>query len=73
MYNFLVLGLIPGTNIEIGFWSWIIIMVALMIAYRHYKQYLIEMIDRWWHQFDEELEGVPHEPLHANRLHLRGL
>lgn len=73
MYNFLVLGLIPGTNIEIGFWAWIIIMGGLAVAFRRYKPYLIEAVIKWWHQFDEDLESVPHEPLHANRLHLRGL
>ena len=31
MYTFLVLGLIPGTNIQIGFWGWIIIMVGLTL------------------------------------------
>lgn len=73
MYDFLVLGLIPGTNIQIGFWTWIIIAGGMFVAYRHYKQHLIELIARWWHQFDEDIEGVPREPLHANRLHLRGL
>jgi hypothetical protein len=73
MYNFLVLGLIPGTNIEIGFWTWIIIMTGLVIAFRRSKPYIIEMVDKWWHQFDEDVESVPSEPLHANRLHLRGL
>ncbi|HET7060071.1 MAG TPA: hypothetical protein VFH99_01995 [Candidatus Saccharimonadales bacterium] len=73
MYSFLVLGLVPGTNIQIGFWTWIIIIIGLVTVFRHYKHYLIEIIDRWWHQFDEDLEGMPREPLHANRLHLRGL
>lgn len=73
MYTFLVLGLIPGTNIQIGFWAWVIIMVALVVAFRSSKSYIIEMLNKWWHQFDDDLEGVPREPLHANRLHLRGL
>jgi hypothetical protein len=73
MYNFLVLGLIPGTNIQIGFWTTIIIMLILMVAFKRYKSYLIGAINKWWHQFDDDLEGVPHEPVHASRLHLRGL
>lgn len=73
MYTFLVLGLIPGTNIQIGFWSWIIIMAALGVVFRRYKHHLIKHVDAWWHKFDEDLESLPHEPLHANRLHLRGL
>lgn len=73
MYTFLVLGLIPGTNIQIGFWGWIIIMSASVIVYKRYKDHLRQYLDNWWHQFDDDLEGVPHEPLHASRLHLRGL
>jgi hypothetical protein len=73
MYNFLVLGLIPGTNIQIGFWAWAIIMIALVIGFRRIKPYVAALFDKWWHQFDDDLEGVPHEPLHASRLHLRGL
>jgi hypothetical protein len=73
MYNFLVLGLIPGTNIQIGFWTWIIIMIGLVVAFKRSKPYVIEMVYKWWHQFDEDVESVPREPLHASRLHLRGL
>lgn len=73
MYNFLVLGLIPGTDIQIGFWTWIIIMTGLAMAFRRFKPYIIQSIDKWWHQFDDDLEGVPREPMHASRLHLRGL
>ncbi len=73
MYTFLVLGLIPGTNIQIGFWGWIIIMGISVIVYRRYKAHIRQHVGNWWHQFDDDLENVPHEPLHANRLHLRGL
>lgn len=73
MYNFLVLGLIPGTNIQIGFWTTIISMVALVFVFRRVKPFLIEAVNKWWHQFDEDIDGMPRKPLHANRLHLRGL
>jgi Sec-independent protein translocase protein TatA len=73
MYSFLVLGLVPGTNIQIGFWTWIIIMVVVTVVFRHYKQHLVESLNKWWHQFDEDVENVPREPMHASRLHLRGL
>lgn len=73
MYNFLVLGLIPGTDIQIGFWTWIIITIGLVVAFQSSKPYLAEVINKWWHKFDEDVESVPREPLHANRLHLRGL
>lgn len=73
MYTFLVLGLIPGTNIQIGFWGWIIIMSASVITFKLYRQYIIEIIEKWWHQFDEDVESMPRKPLPSNRLHLRGL
>ncbi len=73
MYSFLVLGLIPGTNIQIGFWTWIVLMLVLAIAFKRYKRHLIKHLGHWWHQFDEEIEGMPRQPLPANRLHLRGL
>lgn len=73
MYSFLVLGIIPGTNIQIGFWAWIILMAGLIIAFRRYKQQLIALVENWWHQFDEDAEGSARRPLPANQLHLRGL
>lgn len=73
MYNFLVLGLIPGTDIQIGFWTWIIIMIGLVLAFKLSRPYVTELLYKWWHQFDEDVENVPHKPLHASRLHLRGL
>jgi hypothetical protein len=73
MYTFLVLGLIPGTNIQIGFWGWAIIMIALAIVFRIYKSRLTRYVKSWWHQFDDELDELPRKPLHASRLHLRGL
>jgi hypothetical protein len=71
MYTFLVLGLIPGTNIQIGFWTWIILMVGLSIIAYRLKPRIILYVGSWWRQFDED--SVTRKPLHANRLHLRGL
>lgn len=73
MYSFLVLGLVPGTNIQIGFWTSIVLMLALAVVFKRYKQHLIRSVLNWWHQFDEDIEGMPRKPLPANRLHLRGL
>ncbi len=70
MYSFLVLGLIPGTNIQINFWAWIIIMVGLTIAAYRLRPRVVRLISNWWHQFDDE---STRQPLHANQLHLRGL
>lgn len=71
MYSFLVLGLIPGTNIQIGFWAWVVITIGCYIAFRHYKQRIINHVSVWWHQFDDD--DMIRKPLHANQLHLRGL
>lgn len=73
MYSILVLGLIPGTNIQISFWVWIILMIGLVLAFRKYKEQLYSRVGDWWHQFDEENENTGRKPLPANRLHLRGL
>ena len=73
MYDFLVLGLIPGTDIQIGFWTWIIITVAVVVGFKRSKPFVIETVEKWWHQFDEDVESVPNEPMHASHLHLRGL
>jgi hypothetical protein len=71
MYSLLVLGLIPGTNIQIGFWAWIILTAILMITFALYKQHLVRLIKRWWHQFDEDAGSLARRPLHASQLHRR--
>jgi hypothetical protein len=70
MYSILVLGLIPGTNIQINFWVWIILMIGLVLAFRKYKEQLYSRVSDWWHQFDDE-HGA-RKPLPANQLHFRG-
>lgn len=73
MYTFLVLGLIPGTDIQISFWAWIIIMIAVIAVGFRFKSYAVRHIAAWWHQFDDEAAVQGRRPLHASRLHLRGL
>jgi hypothetical protein len=70
VYSFLVLGLIPGTNIQIGFWAWIVLMVGLIITFKIYKRRLYRAIGNWWHQFDED-NGLARKPLPASQLHRR--
>lgn len=70
MYSFLVLGLIPGTNIQIGFWTWMVLMVGLIITFKIYKRRLYRAIENWWHKFDEETD-VARKPLPASQLHRR--
>lgn len=71
MYTFLVLGLIPGTNIQINFYAWIIIMVGAAIIIHRQRPRIVRYASNWWHQFDED--ELARQPLHANQLHLRGL
>jgi hypothetical protein len=71
MYTFLVLGLIPGTNIEISFWAWIIIMAFVAIAGYRLRSRVVRYVTTWWQQLDED--EFARQPLHANQLHLRGL
>lgn len=60
MYNFLVLGLIPGTNIQITLRSWIV-SVTLALAYLAYR--LLN---------SRHLQPQPlRVPLHARQLHRR--
>jgi hypothetical protein len=70
VYDFLVLGLIPGTNIQIGFWASIGLMIGLVIAYKLYKKRLFGLIGAWWHRFDDE-DASARKPLHASQLHRR--
>lgn len=70
MYSFLVLGLIPGTNIQIDFWAWIILMAGLIIITTLFKQHAIRLVANWWHRFDEAA-GAGRRPLHASQLHQR--
>ncbi len=72
MYTFLVLGLIPGTNIQINFWAWIVIMAGLAIMAHRLRPRVVRYVANWWHQFDDETANG-RQPLHANKLHLRGL
>jgi len=63
MYAFLVLGLIPGTNIQISFQAWLGIMAGLpfvaALIWPHLRQHLAA-------------ESIAlRQPLHASQLHLR--
>jgi hypothetical protein len=45
MGNLLVLGLIPGTNIEISFQAWLVLMAVLPFAYKRSKPRLLRWRD----------------------------
>ncbi len=64
MYSFIVLGIIPGTNIVISFETWLVtLVVALFIAVR-YRRY----VQAWGRAADLLPVRVP---LHASQLHQR--
>jgi hypothetical protein len=65
MYAFLVLGLIPGTNIQISFQAWLFIAPVLLVAAIILRPRALQ----WWHKFGED--QASRRPLHASQLHLR--
>jgi hypothetical protein len=67
MYSFLVLGLIPGTNIQISFQAWLGIMAAVVAV----LPFVAAFIKPHWHKRLAELAATEHQPVHANQLHLR--
>jgi len=67
MYSFIVLGHIPGTNLNISFEVWIIITIAaFLVLYRTWPRI---------QTFFDELEHpkIVRQPLHANQLHQRAV
>ncbi len=69
MYSLLVLGLIPGTNIQINFWAWIGLMTVLLILFRIYGRRVMNFVVAWWRSLD--YIDDPRDPLHASQLHSR--
>jgi len=65
MYSILVLGLIPGTNIQISFKAWLIIVAGLLVL----APVLIVSLKRLI-AFGKANTSYP-QPLHANLLHHR--
>lgn len=64
MYSFLVLGYIPGTNIQLSFGETLALMIILVgifaigtMELRHYLRKFDQLVVR--------------RPLHASQLHLR--
>ncbi|HVX56784.1 MAG TPA: hypothetical protein VHA37_03565 [Candidatus Saccharimonadales bacterium] len=87
MDSILVLGLIPGTNIQISFGAWIALMLVLAVAFKLYKRRIwaaIEAVTRQLghyydiyvrgyleHYADRYLGTPTRQPLHASQLHRR--
>lgn len=64
MYSVLVLGLIPGTHIQISFQAWLLVTVAV-----------VAVISVLWLEYrsHHQLWLPAHYPKHANQLHQRGV
>lgn len=68
MYSILVLGLIPGTDIQISFWTWVVIMLGLPLAAFRFKAHLKVPVS----QFIELGKApTPHVAQPASHLHHR--
>lgn len=64
MYSFLVLGLIPGTNIQLSFQAWLVVMATLPFVASRLKAPVRELIELG-------KAPTPHLPQHASHLHHR--
>lgn len=60
MYSFLVLGLVPGTNIQINFNTWLYALSAAFLSYGIYRR---------MHTLGSV--SVVRQPLYASQLHNR--
>lgn len=65
MYTFIVLGYVPGTNLQITFRTWIVLSGLAGIAYSLHKMAVLHR-----HLMADGMQL--RLPLHASRLHLRG-
>lgn len=68
MDSFLILGLIPGTNIQISFWAWVIITALSLIGFKLYRKRITNYLVTFWNDLDR-IDS--RRPLHANQLHSR--
>lgn len=65
LYSFIVLGYIPGTNIELSFPATLVLLAILAVV----------VAFGWAELHRRYLSGTSwtRQPLHASQLHLRGL
>jgi hypothetical protein len=64
MYSFLVLGIIPGTNLTISFQAWLIAMAVILFAVLAFRL-------RHRGRLDTQVFAWGRTLLHANQLHQR--
>lgn len=63
MYSFLVLGLIPGTSIQISFQAWLDMVAAMPIV--------AALIKLCWYRHPATAAASIRQPLHSSQLHRR--
>lgn len=63
MYSVMVLGLIPGTNVQISFVAWLIITIVLSVG--------SSIIWLEYKRRQSEIWLPAHYPKHASQLHQR--
>ena len=68
MYNFLLSGYVPGTNIQVTFRTWLYGICLLTLAYIVLKPFIKRRLNRFMANL---LLEPAHRPLHASRLHHR--
>lgn len=64
MYSFLVLGMVPGTNIQISFQAWVALAAILVLMAPMLKVLLKRLIALG-------KATAPSQPLHASLIHHR--
>lgn len=78
MYNFIVLGQIPGTNIRISFAAWMGLAALILLSSLAVKRYLsrnqlmgLAVKQRFSQVYQTVVVTLPPRPLHASQLHQR--
>jgi len=71
MYSLLVLGLIPGTDIQISFWAWLAVIVFVPFVVRRFKPQLLQLYPYVDTFLDLGRAPSPRLPMPASRLHRR--
>ncbi len=66
MYSFLVLGRVPGTNLQISFQNWLVLAAVLAFAAIVIKLQITFRSEAY-------ATATSRVPLHASRLHQRAL
>lgn len=67
MYNFIVLGLVPGTDIRISFQAWVIFSMAFWAGF------IIARLQMKQRAHFAKLTQVQHMRVHASQLHQRAI